>query len=116
MKTVYDNKYHFYYNIDSEVVVCTTKYRGKIIRGVAKCNPGDCFDLTTGKNLAYLRCKQKCAKKKLSRAYEVYGYAADNEERIRKSVLSAYEFVSDALEQLDEANNELSKLEQELTM
>lgn len=116
MKTIYDDKYHFYYNMDSEIVVCTTKYHDKIIRGVAKCNPGDCFELATGKKLAYLRCKQKCAKKKLNRAHEVYGRAADNEERARKNVLSAYEFVSDALEQLDQINEELSKFEQELNI
>ena len=41
----YGEKYHFYHNVETGVVVCTRLYKSQIIRGTAKCDPKDDFDI-----------------------------------------------------------------------
>jgi hypothetical protein len=70
--TAYGEKYHFYHNAETGTIVCTTLYKGQMVRGIAKCSPEDDFDIEIGKKLAYLRCKQKFFKKKVKRACQAY--------------------------------------------
>lgn len=58
---------HFVVN---NMVVAVSSFAGKKVRGVAKCNPNDTFDIEKGKALAEARCAEKIAKKRLKRAYE----------------------------------------------
>ena len=44
---------------DKKLVVVTTKYNGKTIKGVARCAPEDDFDTELGVKLATLRCQAK---------------------------------------------------------
>lgn len=44
---------------NKKMVVVTTKYEGKTIKGVAKCAPEDTFDVEVGTKLAKLRCLSK---------------------------------------------------------
>lgn len=44
---------------NKKMVVVTTKYEGKTIKGVAKCAPEDTFDVEVGTKLAKLRCIDK---------------------------------------------------------
>lgn len=60
------SKFNFYTNGDN-LVVCTTKYHGKIIRGTAKKHPHDTFNELIGEGYAQARCERKLAKAK--RAY-----------------------------------------------
>lgn len=60
-------RYKVYTNGTDKVVVAST-YAGKVVRGTAKCNPGDKFDLDIGIELAKLRCDRKIAKKRYKRA------------------------------------------------
>ena len=110
----YGEKYHFYHNAETGTVVCTTLYKGQIIRGVAKCNPDDNFDLAVGKRLAHLRCKQKFIQKKVKRAHMAHVEAIHAEAVARDKLYQAYEFVNDTEYQLELATNELDNLEREL--
>ena len=56
-----------YYRGGSKIVAVST-YAGKTIRGVARCNPRDEFDLEKGKRLAAARCNEKIAKRRYIRA------------------------------------------------
>jgi hypothetical protein len=112
----YDNNYHFYYNTRNSMVVCTTAYKGKTIRGVAKCSPEDTFDLEVGKKLAYLRCRYKFAKKKAAQASGVYAKAFTEALRINKYLDRVISFISDTGYELAKAQEDLAKFEHELNI
>lgn len=71
-----------YYTDGCSKVIATSTYAGKTVRGVAKCAPGDKFDLETGKKIAAARCAVRVAEKRLVRA--------------RKKTDEAYKAVSSA--------------------
>ena len=107
----YGDKYHFYHNAATNTIVCTTTYKTHTIRGVAKCDPDDNFDLETGKRLAYLRCRLKYAQKKAKRSLVAYRDAAYAEARARNHLNNMIDFVQDSEEQVNVASNELIKFE-----
>lgn len=53
---------------DAKVVVATSTYAGKTVRGVARCHPNDEFDMDKGIQLAVARCNLKVADKRQARA------------------------------------------------
>lgn len=110
----YGTKYHFYYNEDSKTIVCTTLYKGQLARGIAKCNPDDSFDIEVGKKLAYLRCKQKFAQKKLKRARKAHREAIATHAAATNNLSKACEFCMDAEAQLIMATHDLFSFEAEL--
>jgi len=57
-------KYRYYTNGEN-VVVAVASYKGRTIRGVAKCSEQDEFDLETGKKLAAARCAMKIARERV---------------------------------------------------
>lgn len=114
--STYGNKYHFYYHKENNTVVCTTLYKGQMVRGVAKCDPCDEFDVELGKKLAYLRCKMKFARKKFKRALQAERDALFAANRVQGDLDKACEFVNDSGAQLDDAICELRKFEAELNI
>ena len=64
-------KYNFYTDEKTKVVAVST-YAGKAVRGVAKCDVNDTFSLEKGKELAAARCNEKIAKKRFTRARNMY--------------------------------------------
>lgn len=60
------NKYKFY--ATKNMVIAVSTYCGKIVKGVAKTDPRDIFDLNKGKTLAAARCNAKIAAKRAKRA------------------------------------------------
>lgn len=110
----YGEKYNFYSHEASKTIVCTTMYKGQMVRGVAKCSPEDNFDINLGKKLAYLRCKEKFSRKKLARAHKAYAEAVEIEARADNNLWKAAEFVDDSNYQLELTRNELSRFEHEL--
>ena len=107
----YGEKYHFYHNPDSGSVVCTTMYKGQMVRGIAKCDPEDEFNIDFGKKLAYLRCKAKFARKKFKHALRVERDAFVAANRAKYNLDKACEFVSDSELQLVNAMVELNDFE-----
>ena len=59
-------RYRFY--VTNNKVICVSSYAGKAVRGVAKCDPKDTFNLEGGKKLAQTRCDYKIAKKRVLKA------------------------------------------------
>jgi hypothetical protein len=110
----YGRKYHFYRNTENDTIVCTTIYKGKMVRGIAKCSPEDNFDIELGKKLAYLRCKKKFARKKLKHAHNAYKEAFLVEAKARTNLAKAAEFVNDSDYLLDMVTKELVCLERKL--
>jgi hypothetical protein len=110
----YEWKYQFHYNSENKMIICTTTYKGQTIRGVAKCGPDDEFNMAIGKKLAYLRCRQKFAKKKLKRALKAHEDAVKVEAKAKNNLYKATEFVNDSDCQLETATDELTNFEREL--
>lgn len=61
-------KYHFYVSEKQHMVVAVSTYAGKTVKGYAKCDPRDEFDIEAGKKLAAARCAEKIANKRAARA------------------------------------------------
>ena len=110
----YGDRCKFYYNKDEQTIICTTLYKGQAVRGIAKCNPEDEFDLELGKKLAYLRCRKKFLRKKMKRALKAERDAIVAEARAKYNLDSAREFVSDSEMQLSSVINELEEFEVKL--
>lgn len=94
-------KYKFYTNGNKVIAVST--YAGKTVRGVAKCDNRDEFDLEKGKKLAAARCALKIAKKRQFRAYRKHVEAVFNLDK-------AYEKVNEANSYLEDSDNALMEV------
>ena len=55
----------FTYSFAENRIYCMTYYAGKTVKGIAKRDPEDEFDLEVGKKLARARCEYKLRKKQL---------------------------------------------------
>lgn len=76
-----------YYSNGKNLVVAKSTYAGKVVKGTAKCNPSDTFDMEYGKKIAEARCDYKIAKKRYSRA--------------RKKIVEAENMLKEAQEYYD---------------
>ena len=100
------NMYNYKFYTSKNLVVAVTTYAGKIVKGKAKCNPEDTFDLEKGKALAAVRCNAKIAKKRVKRAsgkFERYNKASEYLEE-----MTAYINDAEILEQ--RAEDELAEV------
>ena len=111
---LYGDKCNFYINTDTRTVVCATTYKNERLRGVAKCDPEDDFDTEIGKLLAYIRCRQKLAKRKLAHAKKVYLRSLEDERKAKKNVAKAASFYRDSVEYLKASNEALEKMMERL--
>ena len=106
------DKYQYY--IGKNKVVAVSTYAGRRIRGVAKCDPKDTFDLEKGKKLAAARCnlrvaekRRKNAARRLNEAREIFDqaekYAFDMEDYFRDAKfahIEAQKEVEDILKEM----------------
>lgn len=96
------SKYKFYRQGNKVIAVST--YAGRTVRGVAKCDESDSFDLEKGKQLAAARCAQKIAFKRFQRAEQKLDEAQSavwDAEDYRDRMDSYYGDAEDALEEID---------------
>lgn len=98
-----------YYQHNNEVIAVST-FAGKEIKGVAKCNPEDEFDLETGKKIAAARCNLKAAQKRLKRANEKWSKAYIDLFEANRRFEKMKQYYMDAVDALDEATVELAKM------
>lgn len=92
-------RYQTYLAGEKKVIV-VSRYAGKVVRGVAKCAPGDTFDAEKGEKLATARCAEKIAEKRSARAEAAYVEAV-------KALKAAESHLSDMAEYFDDTMNEL---------
>lgn len=84
-------------------VIAISRYAGKPVRGVAKCNPGDEFDIEFGKNLASARCNLKIAQKRNKRASEKYLEAVAERNKANERLQKMKNYFCDSKDACDEA-------------
>lgn len=84
-------RYHTYTN-NKNLVVVTSTYAGKVVRGVAKCSPNDEFDLEFGTHLAMARVDRKIAELRFKRAKSECKKVMDeiNKLELRKDKMENY--------------------------
>ena len=106
-------KIEYKYKIDENkrTIVAMSTFAGKIVAGVARCAPGDIFDIEAGKSIAAARCNLKIAEKRMKRAEHCYSEASealafwvDREAKMKK-------YDEDSVEAYRVACVELTKLE-----
>ena len=98
-------RYRFY--VADNKVICVSSYAGKAVRGVAKCDPKDTFNLEYGKKLAQARCDYKIAKKRVLRARAKHAEAT-------KALGDAREYQDKMQSYYDESFKDFVRLEKEL--
>lgn len=106
------NKYRFIVN-KNEVIAIST-YAGKNVKGIAKANPKDEFDVNKGKALAAARCNAKIAKKRWARATGKINFAQKQLEEARNYYSRMAEYFEDAGREFNEAKRELKALEESM--
>lgn len=87
-------KYSYFTN-GKDTVVAVASYAGKRVRGIAKCNEMDEFDLAKGEKLAAARCNLKIAKMREKNLQ----FRAQFEQRVLENVNRDYlKFANRAIE------------------
>ena len=99
-------KYKIFTNANSDVIAVST-YAGKTVKGVAKCDPRDTFDMNKGIEIAEARCAKKVADKRLARARKKYAEAEQNFREAEAYLHKMSDYVSDATEAFDKAQDTL---------
>ena len=111
MRVYTNDKYTYFVADKQKKVVAVSTYAGKIVRGVAKCDPRDEFSVEDGKKLAAARCTVKIAKKRNANANaqkkRAYNELVEKQRRLQKM----NDYVADSQAALNEANNELATIE-----
>lgn len=76
----YSNKYKHYYCTDKngrQVVISVSTYEGRNVKGYAKCDVNDSYDIEAGKRLADARCNERIARKRANRSIRKLQEAQD---------------------------------------
>ena len=91
-------------------IVALSTYAGKVVRGVAKCDPNDEYNMGLGMELAAARCNAKIAKKRKAAAEKARKEAviALNEAKARLADMEDY--VTDSHCKQTEAQDYLNSL------
>ena len=91
-------------------VVALSTYAGKTVRGVAKCDPNDEYNMGKGMELAAARCNAKIAKKRLAAADKAYDEALCNIDIATNRCRDMEKYFIDAKSKEVEANDYLNSL------
>ena len=108
-------KFEYKYKIDEakRTIVAMSTFAGKVVAGVAHCDPNDEFVIDDGKKLAAARCSVKIAEKRMKRANECYAWAKECVEywtaelekmaHYKEDSTAAFEAAYDALTNIEES-------------
>lgn len=109
MKNMRKVKYKIYTNANNDIIAVST-YAGKVVKGVAKCDPRDTFDFETGKKIAEARCAKKIADKREKRAREKYQKAQAQAAEAVKYLEKMENYLKDSCEEVAEAEDALEQI------
>ena len=112
------DKYDYYTYVDkntnAKVVVVTTCYDGKLLKGVAKCASSDEYNEQTGINLALARCEYKVARQRIRRAENKREIATRDAYNMFNQYCRLLGKVSDARDYLEDAHKRYQIAEDKL--
>ena len=88
---------------DSREIIAIGQYCGQTIKGHARCNPEDTFDIEIGEGLAARRCNLKIAEKRLDNKQKQLDELIKEAKIISDKIIKAGEAVEFAEAEYDEA-------------
>ena len=103
---MYPMEKYKYYTTNNKVIAVST-YAGKTVRGVAKCDPRDTFDLEKGKILAAKRCNEKVAKRRYARAQKRVKEAARDLQTAQDRYHKMLQYMNDAHDAYGQAEKDV---------
>ena len=103
---MYPMEKYKYYTTNNKVIAVST-YAGKTVRGVAKCDPRDTFDLEKGKILAAKRCNEKVAKRRYARAQKRVKEAARDLQVAQDRYHKMLQYMNDAHDAYGQAEKDV---------
>lgn len=107
------DKYKFYQFKNENggtTISAVSTYAGRTVKGYAKCDPRDNFNVEKGKELAAARCNLKIAEKRRDRASKKYIEASVAADKAVEYFDRMKQYFMDADDQVDEAAAELREL------
>ncbi len=102
--------YQIYTDTKNKQVIAVCRYAGHNVKGVAKCAPGDEFDISFGTSLAVARCEAKVAKKKVRNAATKYMEAAKEADKAQRKFDKMKQYYIDSVDQYDKALEDLKDI------
>jgi len=100
--------FNYKFVIVGSKVIAISSYAGHVVRGIAKCHPGDSFDVRYGKELAAARCNEKISKKRHEAARKKFVQAEQEFEQAQNKYLKAARFFNDSYKSVVYARKELN--------
>jgi hypothetical protein len=98
----------------SKVVMAISTYRGRTVKGMAKCTERDVFSFEDGKKLSSARCAVKVYKKKRKRAATKCAEALKNLELAKKNFMEMTRYYNEVTEEYADSLNKLEEIESTL--
>ena len=95
---------------DIRKVVALASYAGKPVRGIAKLNPTDEYDVSSGMELAAARCNLKIAEKRQARAIAKYNEAMAKLYEAREYLEAMKHYYEDSTVAVETAKNDLEEI------
>lgn len=114
MKQYSDDKYKIFIDEKHRKVIAVSTYAGKTVKGIAKADPRDEFDLEKGKALAIARCGQKIAEKRAKRARLKVSQGIDQLTEAQKHLSKMYDYLMDSNNAVAEAAAKVKSLSEQL--
>lgn len=111
---MYDINRYRYYSDGENKIVAVSSYAGKTVRGVAKCDPRDTFDMEKGKALAAARCSVRVADRRHKYAAKEFLKALHDLEVAQNRVDQMREYMQDSFDQLTDEMHNLDTISAEL--
>lgn len=91
-------------------VIAISTYAGKVVKGVAKCAPGDNYFIADGEEIAAARCNAKIAAKRAKRAEKKFAEATQRLVEALRYRDAMYEYLTDSAYALKVAEDELEEI------
>lgn len=107
------DKYKFAFFKDGNgktTVSARSTYAGKTVKGYAKCDPRDNYDVESGKALAAARCNAKIAEKRVARAQRQVAKAAQMVKDAQAYEAKMKAYLSDSIVEADDAEAHVADL------
>ena len=95
---------------DIRKIVALASYAGKPVRGVAKLNPTDTYNVSDGMELAAARCNLKIAEKRQARATAKYNEAIAKLDEARQYLEAMKHYYEDSTAAVEVAKSDLNEI------
>lgn len=84
-----------YVKVGNKVMAIST-YAGKTVKGTAKCDPKDEYDVEFGKTLAAARCNEKVSRRRFNRAKAKFDEATKLYKEAEAHLIKMTKYLNDA--------------------